>query len=67
MMAEFLKALSRADAGERVIDPEYESFRKELHLAGLNEEMLRRMDPEDRVAALEHVQLAPYNYIFLAC
>lgn len=50
-----------------MIDPEYESFRKELHLAGLNKEMLRRMDPEDRVAALEHVQLAPYNYIYLAC
>lgn len=43
MMAEFLKALFRADAGERVIDPEYESFRKELHLAGLNGEWIRKI------------------------
>lgn len=42
-------------------------FREELSLAGLNEAELRKMDPDDRVAALEQVQLDPYDYIYLAC
>ena len=35
--------------------------------AGLNEEELRGMDPDDRVAVLESARLDPYNYIYLAC
>lgn len=49
------------------LDAEYEPFREELSLAGLDEEELRKMDPDDRVAALEQAQLDPYDYIYLAC
>lgn len=38
-----------------------------LRRAGLNEEKLRRMDPDDRVVALEKAGLDPYDYIYLAC
>ena len=37
-----------------------------LGFAGLDEKSLRRMDPDDRVAALEGAGLDPYDYIFLA-
>ena len=37
-----------------------------LRKAGLDEETLRRMDPDDRVAALEGAGLDPYDYIYLA-
>ena len=49
------------------LDAEYEPYREELALAGLNEAELREMDPDDRVAALEQAQLDPYDYIYLAC
>ena len=49
------------------MDAEYEPFREELNQAGLSEEQLRRMDPDDRVAALEKACLDPYDYIYLAC
>lgn len=48
-------------------DVEYEACRLELVGAGLDEEALREMDPDDRVAALEQAQLDPYDYIYLAC
>jgi hypothetical protein len=35
-------------------------------MAGLDEETLRRMEPDDRVAALERANLDPYDYIYLA-
>ena len=38
-----------------------------MSLAGLSEETLRRMDPDDRVSALEQANLDPYDYIYLAC
>ena len=38
-----------------------------LRKAGLDEETLRRMDPDDRVAALEGANLDPYDFIYLAC
>ena len=37
-----------------------------LRKAGLDEETLRRMAPDDRVAALEGAGLDPYDYIYLA-
>lgn len=49
------------------LDAEYAPARDELSRAGLSEEMLRRMDPDDRVAALEQASLDPYDYIYLAC
>lgn len=50
-----------------VQDAEYEPVREELFAAGLSEEELRKMDPDDRVAALEAAHLDPYDYIYLAC
>ena len=52
---------------EEILDAEYEPFRRELNLAGLQETELRNMDPDDRVAALEQANLDPYDYIYLAC
>ena len=37
-----------------------------LARAGLDEKTLRRLDPDDRVAALEGAGLDPYDYIYLA-
>ena len=50
-----------------MLDAEYEPFRDQLSLAGLREEELRKMDPDDRVAALEQANLDPYDFIYLAC
>lgn len=50
-----------------VVDAEFEPYREELVLAGLSEEQLRKMDPDERVAALEQAKLDPYDYIYLAC
>ena len=52
---------------EDILDAEYEPFRRELDQAGLREEDLRQMTPDDRVAALEQAKLDPYDYIYLAC
>ena len=49
------------------MDADFEPCREELVLAGLDEEELRNMDPDDRVAALEQAHLDPYDYIYLAC
>ena len=67
MIIKFLKELFPVNHAEQVLDAEYEPFRDELSLAGLNEEELRQMDPDDRVAALEQARLDPYDYIYLAC
>ena len=52
---------------DQPMDAEYAPFREELRLAGLSEEALRKMEPDDRVAALEQAKLDPYDYIYLAC
>ncbi len=49
------------------LDAEYAPYRQELSLVGLDEQALRDMDPDDRVAALEQARLDPYDYIYLAC
>ena len=67
MIIAFLRELFRVNPEEQVMDAEYEPYRDELSLAGLDEEELRQMDPDDRVAALEQAELDPYNYIYLAC
>lgn len=67
MIIAFLKELFCINPEERAVDAEYETFQDELSLAGLNEEELRSMDPDDRVAALEQAKLDPYDYIYLAC
>ena len=53
--------------GDRAVDAEFEPVHEELRLAGLDEEALRQMDPDDRVAVLEQAKLDPYDFIFLAC
>ena len=67
MIVGFLRQLFCADPEVSIPDAEYEPYRKELRQAGLREEDLRRMDPDDRVAALEAARLDPYDYIYLAC
>lgn len=52
---------------EVALDGEFEPVREELDQAGLDEEELRQMDPDDRVAVLEQAKLDPYDYIYLAC
>lgn len=67
MIIAFLKELFHVNPEEQVMDAEYEPYRDALSLAGLDEEGLRQMDPDDRVAALEQAKLDPYDYIYLAC
>ena len=69
MMIDFFRyVMNRHQPGEdRVMDAEFEICRDELAQAGLSEEQLRQMDPDERVAALEQAQLDPYDYIYLAC
>lgn len=45
-----------------------EAHRKQVELlraAGLDEQALRAMEPDDRVEVLEKARLDPYDYIFL--
>lgn len=67
MIIAFLRELFHVNPEEQVMDAEYEPCRDALRLAGLDEELLRRMDPDDRVAVLEQAKLDPYDYIYLAC
>ena len=70
MIVELLRGLLHGNplaAEDWAMDAEYEPFREELSLVGLDEAVLREMDPDDRVAALEQAKLDPYDYIYLAC
>ena len=67
MIIKFLEDLLHWNEEEEVLDAEYEPFRDQLSMAGLSEEELRKMDPDDRVAALEQANLDPYDFIYLAC
>lgn len=67
MIIGFLRTLFLGSPEERAVDAQYEPYREELCLAGLDEEKLRRMDPDERVAVLERAKLDPYDYIYLAC
>ena len=67
MIIKFLEDLLYWNEEKEVLDAEYEPFRDQLSLAGLREEELRKMDPDDRVAALEQANLDPYDFIYLAC
>ena len=67
MIIKFLEDLLHWNEEEEVLDAEYELFRDQLSMVGLNEEELRKMDPDDRVAALEQANLDPYDFIYLAC
>lgn len=67
MILTVFKTLLTPKPEEVALDAEYESCRDRLRLAGLSEQALRKMDPDDRVALLEQAQLDPYDYIYLAC
>ena len=67
MIIDFLKAMFDIKPQPQPVDAEYVTCREELRLAGLSEELLRSMDPDDRVALLEQARLDPYDYIYLAC
>ena len=67
MIIKFLVDLLHWNEEEEVLDAEYEPFRDQLRLAGLSEEGLRKMDPDDRVTVLEQVNLDLYDFIYLAC
>ena len=49
------------------LEAEYAPLRRKLRSAGLDEAVLRRMDPDERVALLEQAKLDPYDFIYLAC
>ena len=49
MIIKFLEDLLHWNEEEEVLDAEYEPFRNQLSLAGLSEEELRKMVPDDRV------------------
>ena len=67
MVIGLLKTLFAWNPEEPIPDAEYEPVQEALRLAGLSEEALRKMEPDDRVAALEKAHLDPYDYIYLAC
>ena len=67
MIIKFLEDLLHWNEEEEVLDAEYEPFRDQLSLAGLREEELWKMDPDDRVAALEQANLDPFIFLYLAC
>ena len=70
MIVAFLRSFFFGDLRtelDRPMDAEYEPVRDALSLAGLDERKLRRMKPDERVAALERAKLDPYDYIYLAC
>ena len=67
MIIKFLEDLLHWNEEKEVLDAEYEPSRDQLSLAGLSEEELRKMDPDDRVAALEQANLDPYVFLYLAC
>ena len=49
------------------VDAEFEVFQDEPVIAGIPESQLRKMEPDERVAALEKANLDPYDYIYLCC
>ena len=67
MKIRFLKSFFDGNTPERMLDAQVRPFRKQLRMAGLNEEELRKMDPDERVAVLERSKLNHFDYIYLAC
>lgn len=67
MMIAFFRDLIRMEMMKELLELEYAPARRALRSAGLSERALRRMMPDQRVAALEHARLNPYDYIYLSC
>lgn len=66
-MMKWLRIWFHRDLHTQILEAEYAPSRNRLRLAGLSEEKLRKMAPDDRVAVLEQAKLDPYDYIYLAC
>lgn len=67
MMIRFLRNFFCGNTPERMLDAQVKPFRNQLRRAGLNEDELRKMDPDERVEVLERAKLNPFDYIYLAC
>ena len=67
MVIGFFRELFHWNGEEAAMDAAYEVMNDPLEQAGLSEEDLRAMDPDERVAALEEAKLDPYDFIYLAC
>lgn len=61
MKIRLLRSVFCGNTPERMLDAQVRPFRKRLRLAGLNEEALRKMDPDERVAVLEQAKLNPFD------
>ena len=66
-MSELIRRILFLHPKAPAADAAHTPAQKALAMAGLSEERLRKMDPDDRVAVLEQAQLDPYDYIYLAC
>ena len=67
MIIKFLEDLLHWNEEEEVLDAEYEPFRDQLSLAGLSEEELRKMDPDDRVIFIGRIRAYPAAGTYCAC
>ena len=57
----------KSENPERMLSLQLRRQRLQLRRAGLRETVLRKMEPDERVAALEQARLDPYDFIYLAC
>ena len=57
----------RNERPEKMLSNQLRRQRLQLRRAGLKEGTLRKMEPDERVAALEQARLDPYDFIYLAC
>jgi len=57
----------KSENPERMLSNQLRRQRLQLRRAGLKERALRKMEPDERVAALERARLDPYDFIYLAC
>ncbi len=57
----------RNENPEKMLSLQLRQQRLQLRRAGLRETVLRKMKPDERVAALEQARLDPYDFIYLAC
>lgn len=64
MMKRFLRKKANP---EKMLTLQLRRQRLQLRRAGLKEAQLRKMEPDERVVALEQARLDPYDFIYLAC
>ena len=59
--------LRKKENPEKMLTLQLRRQRLQLRRAGLKEAQLRKMEPDERVVALEQARLDPYDFIYLAC